>query len=132
MSELRYRVIYGDTDQMGVMYYANYLRLFEAGRNEHLRGLGVTYFKVEQAGFFLPVTHASCRYRKSARYDDLLTLKTKVTSAKGARIHFHYEIFNEKGDLLAEGSTEHAALDKDGRVTRLPEEIVDLLAPGGA
>lgn len=127
-----YRVIYGDTDQMGVVYYANYLRLFELGRNEYMRATGTTYHMVEARGLRLPVTHASLKYRQSAKYDDLLHVLTRVTSVKGARVHFHYEIKNEKGEVLVEGSTEHAALDENGRVVRLPPDLVDALAPENA
>lgn len=124
-----YRVIYGDTDQMGVVYYANYLRLFELGRNEYMRSTTITYREVEARGFVLPVTHASLKYRRPARYDDLLHVLTRVTSVRGARVHFHYEIRNDKGEVLVEGSTEHAALDQSGRVVRLPPDLVDALAP---
>lgn len=124
-----YRAIYGDTDQMGVVYYANYLRLFEIGRNEYLRHIGLTYREIEEKGFFLPVTEASCRYKKSALYDDLLSIETKITKIKGARIHFTYEIFNEARDLIVTGFTEHATLDPSGRVVRLPQELVEALQP---
>lgn len=126
---LTYRVIYADTDQMGVMYYANYLRLFEAGRGEYMRKRGLTYKEVEGRGLFLPVTLAQCKYRKSARYDDLLTLKTKILSARGARVVFNFEIHNEKGELLAEGKTEHAFVDGEGRIQRLGKELIEALAP---
>lgn len=127
-----YRVIYGDTDQMGVVYYANYLRLFEIGRNEYMRATGVTYHMVEARGLKLPVTHASLKYRRPARYDDLIHILTRVTSVRGARVHFHYEIKDEKGEVLVEGSTEHATLDESGRVVRLPDDLVDALEPENA
>lgn len=126
---LTYRVIYADTDQMGVMYYANYLRLFEAGRGEYMRKRGLTYKEVEGRGLFLPVTHAQCKYRKSARYDDLLTLRTRILSARGARVVFDFQVYNEKGELLAEGKTEHASVDGEGRIQRLGKELVEALAP---
>jgi acyl-CoA thioester hydrolase len=75
-----YRVIYGDTDQMGVVYYANYLRWFEMGRTELLRQIGATYSSVEEAGFFFPVTEVSCRYLKPARFDDEITVETTLTA----------------------------------------------------
>ncbi|MBI5015450.1 MAG: acyl-CoA thioesterase [Deltaproteobacteria bacterium] len=123
------RVIYGDTDTMGVVYYANYLRFFEVGRNEYMRARGLPYREVEARGFALPVTEARCRYLKPARYDDLLAVETRVTRVKGARVVFSYALRNEAGDLLADGHTEHAALGPTGRPGRLPAEIVEILAP---
>lgn len=127
-----YRFIYGDTDQMGIVYYANYLRLFELGRNEYMRSTGVTYREVEARGIKLPVTGASLKYKKSARYDDLVHVQTRITSIRGARVHFAYEIRDEEGDVMVEGATEHASLDKNGRVVRLPADLVEKLAPENA
>ncbi|MDW7712036.1 MAG: thioesterase family protein [Deferrisomatales bacterium] len=129
MIPARCRVIYGDTDNMGVVYYANYLRFFELGRNEYMRARGLTYREVEARGFQLPVTEARCRYRKPARYDDLLTVETRVTRARGARVVFSYEIRGEGGDVLAEGETEHAAVGPGGRPQRLPPDVLEILAP---
>jgi acyl-CoA thioester hydrolase len=124
-----YRVIYGDTDNMGIVYYGNYLRFFEIGRNEYMRARGLTYREVEAKGLRLPVTEARCRYAKSARYDDHLTIETRVAKARGARVTFGYEIRNEAGDLLADGLTEHAAVNGIGRPVRLPPDIIEALAP---
>ena len=127
-----YRFIYGDTDQMGVVYYANYLRLFEVGRNEYMRAVGMTYREIEARGLKLPVIHASLAYKKSGHYDDLVHILTRVTSVRGPRVHFHYEIKDEGGDLLVEGSTEHASLDSNGRVVRMPPDLVARLEPENA
>ncbi len=124
-----YRVLYGDTDTMGVVYYAHYLRFFEYGRNEYLRARGLTYREVEARGFRLPVSEARCRYLRPARYDDLLTVETRVVRARGARVSFGYEIRGEGGDLLTEGATDHAVLGAEGRLTRLPADLVEALAP---
>jgi len=124
-----YRVIYGDTDQMEFMYYANHLRLFEMARNEYMRATGLTYRQVEDRGFFLPVTEVNCRYRKAIRYDDLITVKTWVTRAKGVRVTFRYEIVSEAGEVLADGVTEHAAVNAEGRPVRLDPDILTLLSP---
>jgi acyl-CoA thioester hydrolase len=124
-----YRVIYGDTDQMGILYYANHLRIFEVGRNEYMRARGLSYREVEARGFALPVTEAHCRYVKSARYDDLLAVETRVTKAKGARVVFAYELKNEAGELLAEGTTEHAVVGGSGRPVRLPPDMLEALSP---
>lgn len=127
-----YRVIYGDTDQMGVLYYGNYLRLFEVGRGEYLRVRGLTYREVEARGFALPVTEARCAYLRSARYDDLLSIETRVTRVKGARVAFEYAVRNEAGELLAEGMTEHASVGPSGRPVRLPADLLAVLAPDEA
>lgn len=123
------RVIYGDCDPMGVVYYANYLRYFEVGRGELMRALGRTYRQVEEGGLLLPVTEASCRYRSPARYDDLLHLETRVTRAHGARVCFAYTLTRDAGAVLVTGATEHAVVNSDGRPTRLPDDLRLLLAP---
>lgn len=129
MIATRCRVIYGDTDNMGVVYYANYLRFFEAGRNEYMRARGLTYREVEARGLALPVTEARCRYLRPARYDDLVTVETRVTRARGARVVFAYRMLDEQGTLLAEGETEHGAVGEGGRLVRLPADLIAALAP---
>ena len=96
------RVIYGDTDQMGVVYYANYLRWFEKGRSEFLRQIGLPYKTIEEQGFHFPVTEVSCRYFKSARYDDVITIATQLTSVGRATLNFDYTISRE-GDSVVLG-----------------------------
>ncbi len=123
------RVIYGDTDAMGIVYYANYLRYFELGRNEYMRARGLTYREVEAQGFALPVAEARCRYLRSARYDDLVTVETRVVRARGARVVFAYAVRGEGGVVLAEGETEHGVVGRGGRPTRLSEELRAALAP---
>ncbi len=125
----KYRFIYGDTDQMGIVYYANYLRLFELGRNEYMRTTGTTYRQVEERGLALPVVHATLSYKKSGRYDDLVDIETRVTRVKGARVHFSYEIKDQEGNVLVTGTTEHATVGKNGRVVRLPEDLAAALGP---
>ncbi|MHB8764391.1 MAG: acyl-CoA thioesterase [Deferrisomatales bacterium] len=124
-----YRVIYGDTDNMGVVYYANYLRYFELGRNEYMRGRGLTYREVEARGLMLPVSEARCRYLRPARYDDRLTVETRVRRAKGARVVFAYALRNEAGEVVAEGETEHAVVGDSGRPVRLAADLLAALAP---
>ena len=123
-----YRVIYGDTDKMGVVYYANYLRWFERGRSELLRQIGMPYADVEQRGIYFPVTEATCRYFKSARYDDLIAIETTVATVSRASLVFSYKIFRQAdATLLASGSTKHACIDKSGRVTRLAADLARAL-----
>jgi acyl-CoA thioester hydrolase len=115
-----YRVIYGDTDQMGVVYYANYLRWFEMGRTELLRQIGATYAAVEKEGFFFPVTEVSCRYHKPARFDDEITVETTLTALGRATLDFSYRITRKNdGEILAEGWTRHACVDGKGKVTKI-------------
>ncbi len=117
-----YRVPYADTDQMGVVYYANHLVYFERLRNELLRRGGLTYKEWEARGLTLPVVEAYCRYRSPARYDDLLTVAGWVASASGARIRIEYRLTRDD-ILLAEGYTVHACLSSASRPLRLPEEL---------
>ncbi|PLX41783.1 MAG: thioesterase [Deltaproteobacteria bacterium] len=124
-----YRVIYGDTDQMGVMYYANYLRLFEAGRCEYMQVKGCPYSEVEKRGVLLPISEAHVNYIKPALFDETITVHTKVDLVKGARVNFSYEVTKAQGDLLATGFTNHAALDSDRRVIRVPADLIELLSP---
>ncbi len=120
------RVIYGDTDQMGVVYYGNYLRYFEIGRAEWLRARGHTYKLFEEAGYLLPVVEATLRYRSPARYDDLLTIDATPIEVKSASLRFEYRV--HRGDqLLVEGSTRHACLRREGGVAPFPPEIVAVL-----
>ncbi len=123
------RVIYGDTDQMGVAYYANYLRWFEAGRNEFIRARGLTYREVEQRfRLMLPVTEAHVAYRSPARYDDLVAVETSLAGVRRASARFGYRIVRG-GELLATGHTVHACVDLDGRVQRMPPELLQRLGP---
>jgi acyl-CoA thioester hydrolase len=124
-----FRVRYGDTDQMGWVYYANYLRWFEVGRAEMMRDLGHTYREVEETmGVLLPVVQARCRYLQGARYDDLVCVETGIASRGRASVVFAYRIVRESdGALLATGMTEHCCVDRAGRPVRPPAELARLL-----
>jgi acyl-CoA thioester hydrolase len=119
------RVRYADTDAMGVVYYANYLAFFEVGRVEYLRAAGADYRAIEDGGAVAAVTRADCRYRAPARFDDLLTILTRVTAIGRVTMRFEYEIRRELDQsLLAEGFTEHACLDRRTlRPTRVPGTV---------
>ena len=124
-----YRVIYGDTDQMGVVYYANYLHWFERGRSEFLRQMETPYASIEERGAHFPVTAVSCRYFKPARYDDLITIETQLISVARATLTFSYRILRApEVSLLAVGSTKHACIDSRGRVVRIPPDLQKLLS----
>lgn len=118
------RVIYGDTDPMGFVYYANYLRFFEAGRGAYLRAKGWPYAEVEaQLQIRLPVVEAQVGYERPARYDDLLVVETTLAKVGRASARFEYSVVRE-GELLATGHTVHACIDFDGKVQRLPPDFV--------
>jgi acyl-CoA thioester hydrolase len=129
----RVRVRYADTDQMGVVYYANYLIWFEVGRTELLRTLGWSYREMERAGIGLPVIEASCVYHRPARYDDELDIQTTGTLVSGVRMQFDYEIVRDSGgepggQLIVRGRTLHAAVNAQGRPSRLPVRVTELFA----
>jgi acyl-CoA thioester hydrolase len=130
----RYRVIYGDTDQMGFVYYGNYLRYFEIARNEFLRLAGARYRAFEEThGLMLPVVEAHIRYRRPARYDDELAIHAAITEVRGASARFVYEIRRvPDGEQLVEGHTVHACIDREGRVSRIPTELRAALAANGS
>jgi acyl-CoA thioester hydrolase len=127
------RVIYGDTDQMGIAYYANYLRWFEIGRNEFIRAKGLRYRDFEERySLRLPVVEAQVTYRTPARYDDVLTVETTIADVKRASARFVYRIRRE-AEEIASGSTLHACVDLEGRIQRMPQELrARLSVPGGA
>ncbi|HPA14840.1 MAG TPA: thioesterase family protein [Desulfobacterales bacterium] len=123
-----YRVIYGDTDNMGYGYYANYLRWFEIGRAEMLRSWGLSYKMIETQGIFLPASEARCKYMHPVKYDDLLIIETSIdTSFKGA-VKFDYRIRSEDGQKIhAVGFTKHACIDRNGKVVRPPRFLMEII-----
>ncbi len=124
------RVIFGDTDQMGIVYYANYLRYFESARGAFLRARGLSAREWAERGVQFPVTEASCRYRRPARYEDLIDVHLAITQLAHASLRFEYEV--KRGDeLLAEGHTVHACVDPSGRPRRIPPELRSALSTGG-
>ncbi|RMG15473.1 MAG: acyl-CoA thioesterase [Deltaproteobacteria bacterium] len=125
------RVIYGDTDQMGVVYYANYLRYFEAGRGAWCRAMRAPYRELEADGFFLPVVEAQLKYHRPAHYDDLLRVETRVSEVGRSRVRFEYRIVREDdGCVLCTGHTVHACLHRTGRLARLPDALRTVLRAG--
>lgn len=127
-NETQVRVRYGETDQMGVVYHANYASYFEVGRTEWLRQYGITYKSMEENGIMLPVISLQINYKNSACYDDLLKVKTTLKKIPLASIEFDYELLNENGDILAKGNTVLAFIDtKRNRPTRCPKYLLDKL-----
>ena len=127
------RVRYAETDQMGVVYYANYLVWFEIGRVELLRALGFSYKQLEaEHGCILPVIEATCRYRASARYDDQIMIESRPALLRGSILKFAYRIFRkaaegEEPTLLAEGETVHVVCDSQMQKKHLPPQYAAVL-----
>jgi acyl-CoA thioester hydrolase len=126
--ETQIRIRYGETDQMGVVYHGNYAQYLEIGRIEWLRKLGISYKEMELNGIMLPVVELCLKYKKSARYDDLIKVKTQLKKTPTASIEFDYEIINEVGEILCECYTKLVFIDmKTNRPTRCPKYILDVL-----
>lgn len=118
------RVRYEETDQMGVVYHGNYLKYFDVGRTELMRHLGFPYSEMERRGVMLVVVEAHCRYRDSARYDDVLRIETAGTCPSPLRVRFHYRAVREAdGVVVADGWSDLTCLDADRRLRRLPSEV---------
>jgi acyl-CoA thioester hydrolase len=129
--EAKLRVIYGDTDQMGVVYYANYFRYFEFARSEFFRARGGSYAEFEKQGYGMPVIEAHANYRAPARYEDVLVIKAWVEGVRKASLTFKYELRREGADdVLTDGHTVHACINKEGRPTAMPPALVALLGAG--
>jgi len=127
-NDISFRVRYGETDQMGVVYHGNYPQYLEMGRIEWLRALGISYKEMEDNGIILPVISLNIKYKKSAFYDDLLTVRTFLRKEPQVRIEFDYEIYNEEGDLLAEANTVLAFMDaKKNKPKKCPGYILERL-----
>jgi acyl-CoA thioester hydrolase len=126
--ETRVRVRYAETDQMGVVYHANYLVWFEIGRVEMLRQLGFSYRDMERAdGCFIAVADARCRYKAPARYDDEIIVRTHLKNVRESIIHFGYELVRaEDGAVLAEGETTHVVTNAGMKRAVLPEKYMSV------
>ena len=122
--ETRVRVRYGETDQMGFVYYGVYAQYFEVGRVELLRSLGVSYKSLEEEGYFLPVVNFEIQYKKPALYDDELTIKTAIKEMPSTRIAFYYETFNMSNKLLNTAKVVLVFIDKRTKKPCLPPDII--------
>lgn len=116
------RVRYGETDQMGYVYYGNYAEYYEVARVEMLRSLGMDYASMERTGVMMPVLELNCKYIKPALYDQEITIKTIVAELPGVRIYFKYELFNEAEELINIGSTTLVFVDMVKNKPCLPPE----------
>lgn len=126
--EISIRVIYADTDAMGIVYHANYIKWFEMGRTELMRSMGISWSDIEPLKCYFPVTKLSCHYLLPARYDDLLILKTEIDEVKRASISFIYRLYDkEKDRVMVRGSTLHACTDEKGNIIRIPGAIQSMI-----
>jgi acyl-CoA thioester hydrolase len=122
------RVRYAETDQMGVAYYANYFVWFEVGRSQYCNDCGFSYRDMErETGLFLIVAEANCRYRNPARYEDELTIRTRVIESTRRTVRFSYEIERSTGDPIAVGETLHVLVNSEGRPSSFPQKYLALL-----
>ena len=130
-SETKLRVRYAETDQMGVVYHSNYFQYFEVARAESIRELGFTYADMEKLGVIMPVIEVQCRYLRPALYDDLLTIKVILKELPvHHKIEFHQEVYNEKGELLANGKVILYFMEaKTMKRTVMPEKLLLKLQP---
>lgn len=118
------RVLYADTDAMGIVYHTNYIKWFEVGRTELFRDVGITRDRLAAFGLFMPVTRAYCHYYAPAKYDELLQVETELLYVKRVSMKFRSVIREQsEGKILVEGYTVHGCTDREGRVIRLPEEV---------
>jgi len=130
--QTRYRVLYGDTDAAGVVYYGNYMRYFELGRTEYMRDLVRTsYREIEKQGLVLPVIECYARYKAPAAYDDLLVIETSINELKNVSCRFSYRISRKEADgsqtLLVKGFTVNASVDRSGKLTKFPASLIEKL-----
>jgi acyl-CoA thioester hydrolase len=120
--ETRVRVRYAETDQMGVVYHANYIVWMEVGRVEYFRSTGLRYRDIEHEGILLMVAEVHCRFRAPAHYDEEVTIRTSLSEADARMVRFDYELLGEDGRALATGYTKHVFCGRDRRPHRLPEK----------
>ncbi|MEX0273240.1 MAG: acyl-CoA thioesterase [Flavobacteriaceae bacterium] len=123
---ISFRIRYGETDQMGVVYHGNFPQYLEVGRVEWLRNIGVSYKEMEEGGIMLPVTSLAIEYKKPARYDDTITVRTRLKKLPAVRIEFEYEILNQEGEVLALAHTVLVFMDAQRkRPIKCPADLLE-------
>ncbi|HSP95544.1 MAG TPA: thioesterase family protein [Thermoanaerobaculia bacterium] len=127
MVETPVRVRYAETDRMGIVYHSHYIVWFEIGRTDYCRAAGMPYRAMEDSGLFILVTDVECRYRRPARYDDALRVRSWLTELASRGLSFGYEIVDAEDRLLAEGATRHVFSDASGKPRRAPGHILERL-----
>lgn len=125
MISIKYRIIYADTDQMGVVYHSNYFKFFEMCRGEMMRKNNLSYKQVEDLGFMLPIIESHCEYKLPAKYDDVIEIFGKVSEVKGIRVKIECEVYCNN-QLLAKGYTIHICTNKDGKPIKVPEILIKM------
>lgn len=129
-AKTKVRVRYAETDQMGYVYYGNYAMYYEVARVEALRNLGLAYKALEEMGVMMPVLECRSNYLLPGKYDELLTIKVKITKFPTVKIVFEYEVFNENNQLINKGETTLAFINMaSGRPCRMPEVMKTLMEP---
>ena len=127
LCEITLRVRYAETDQMGVAHHSNHIVWFEVGRVELLRQLGFSYREMEQDGMNLPVVEVKCRYKHPVRYDDEITIRTRIARLRSSFITFQYQVLRaEDGLLLAEGESTHVAVNAKMEKSPFPEKYMSV------
>ncbi len=124
---MKIRVYYEDTDCGNIVYYANYLKYMERSRTEYLRDRGINLGNYHEQGLFFAVIEVHVKYRKPARYDDLLEVQSSITESASVMLEFETEIRNEQGDLLVTGIARLACMNANGRASRIPAELREAL-----
>jgi len=125
-NQTKIRVIYADTDAMGIVYHTNYIKWFEIGRGELFRQMEMTYARIEEQGYGMPLTEVYAHYLSPAQYDQLLLVETEIGYVKRASIRFNYTIWDElREKVLVEGHSVHAFVDRNRRIVRIPSFITD-------
>ncbi len=128
--DYRCRVLYADTDRMGITYYANYFRWFEAARTEYFRALGFPYDTCEKKGIYLPVAEAHASYLSPSTYDDDILVRTSVAEIGNSTLRFEYQVMNAVTQKpVATGYTVHVFVHKDMKPCRVPAEIKEVVTP---
>ena len=124
---LHLRPRYAETDQMGIVYYANYLVWFECGRSEYMRAVGMPYTELESRGYYFPVTEFQCRLTASSHYDEELVVHTRVQELKSRQLRYAYDVTRQE-QLLASGTTTHMCVNDQQRPVRFPKWLLDGLS----
>jgi len=131
-NEISFRIRYGETDQMGVVYHGNYAQYLEMGRVEWLRALGISYKSMEESGLILPVISLHINFKKSAVYDDQIRVVTRLKSIPLVKIEYEYEIYNQNDEILATANTVLAFMDSaTNKPMRCPEYLLEKINPSG-
>jgi len=125
--ETQLRVRYSETDRMGIVYHGAYVSWFEVARTEYCRAAGFPYRRMEDEGLLILVTRVECVYRRPARYDDRVFVRARVTGLASRGLAFAYEVVDQNGERLADGTTRHVFADATGRPARAPMKVVEAL-----